>query len=68
LGNKKAPTFSGGASVKVMRSSDYARTAPEAREGFPVFVLRLEFVMARELMGAAAWRQRFLNEHREGRK
>ena len=36
----------------MMRSSGYARTPPEARQGFTVFAVRLVFViMARELMG-----------------
>jgi hypothetical protein len=58
---KKPRTFSGGASVKMMRSSDYARTAPEARQGFPVFAVRLVIViMAREPMGWRGSRQWFL--------
>jgi hypothetical protein len=56
---KKPRTFSGGASVQIMRSFDYARTLPEAPEGFAVLVMRLVFVvMARELMGEAERRQR----------
>jgi hypothetical protein len=36
----------------MMRSLDYARTAPEAREGFPVFVVVLTVViMARDHIG-----------------
>jgi hypothetical protein len=43
----------------MMRSSDYARTPPEAPEGLPVFVVSLVFViMARELMWSADRRQR----------
>jgi hypothetical protein len=42
---KKPQTFSGGASVQMMRSSDYARTPPEARQGFAVFAVRLVFVI-----------------------
>jgi hypothetical protein len=37
-----------------MRSFDYARTAPEAREGFPVFVICFAVViMGRDHMGKA---------------
>jgi hypothetical protein len=57
-GNKKAPTFSGGASVQIMRSSGYARTSPEAPEGFAVFAVRLVFfIMARAYAGDFGWRQ-----------
>jgi hypothetical protein len=46
----------------MMRSFDYARTPPEAREGFPVFVVRLLFVViARELMAVSRSRQSILN-------
>jgi hypothetical protein len=46
----------------MMRSSDYARTSPEARQGFAVFAVRLVFVvMARELMGGSDRRQRVLD-------
>src|SRR4030095_4143566 len=58
---KKPRSFSGGASVQIMRSFDYALTAPEPPEGALVFVVFLvELVMARAY--AAAWlrRQRFL--------
>ena len=49
---KKPRTFSGGASVQMMRSSDYARKSPEAREGFAVFAVRLVLVvMARAYAG-----------------
>src|SRR6185369_13268402 len=45
---KKPRSFSGGASVQIMRSFDYARTAPEPPEGALVFVVVLvEIVMAR---------------------
>ena len=45
---KKPRSFSGGASVQIMRSFDYARTAPEPPEGALVFaVLLVEVVMAR---------------------
>jgi hypothetical protein len=43
----------------MMRSSDYARTSPEARQGFAVFAVRLVFViMARAYAGDFEWRQR----------
>jgi hypothetical protein len=43
-----------------MRSFDYARTLPEARQSFPVFVVRFAFViMARQLMCGTDRRQRF---------
>src|SRR5229473_2762101 len=49
---KKPRTFSGGASVQMMRSSSYARKSPEARQGFAVFAVRLVFViMARAYAG-----------------
>ena len=38
---KKPRSFSGGASVQMMRSFDYARTAPEPPEGALVFVVHL---------------------------
>jgi hypothetical protein len=42
----------------MMRSLDYARTAPEAREGFPVFVVVLTVViMARDHIGGKDRRQ-----------
>jgi hypothetical protein len=42
-----------------MRSFDYARTAPEAQEGFPVFVVCFAVViMAQNHMGGADRRQR----------
>src|SRR6185312_16263266 len=58
---KKPRSFSGGASVQMMRSFDYARTAPEPPEGALVFaVVLVENVMARTY--AAGWfrRQRVL--------
>jgi hypothetical protein len=56
---KKPRTFSGGASVQMMRSSSYARTSPEARQGFAVFPVRLVLmVMARAYAGDFDWRQR----------
>jgi hypothetical protein len=42
---KKPRTFSGGASVQMMRSFDYARTAPEPPEGALVFAVRLVVVI-----------------------
>ena len=45
---KKPRSFSGGASVQMMRSFDYARTAPEPPEGALVFVVVLvAIIMAR---------------------
>ena len=41
---KKPRTFSGGASVQMMRSFNYARKSPEARQGLVVFAVRLVFV------------------------
>jgi hypothetical protein len=42
----------------MMRSFDYARTLPPAREGLPVFVVRFAIVvMAREHMGGSDRRQ-----------
>jgi hypothetical protein len=38
---KKPRSFSGGASVQMMRSFDYARTLPEPPEGALVFAVRL---------------------------
>src|SRR3569833_1256801 len=58
---KKPRSFSGGVSVRLFRSFDYARTAPEPPEGALVFVVVLvEIVMARTY--AAGWfrRQRVL--------
>jgi hypothetical protein len=58
-GNKKAPAFSGGASVQMMRSSAYARTSPEALAGFADFAVRLVLVIvARAYAGDFDWRQR----------
>src|SRR5690349_15012995 len=57
--NKKAPVLSGGASVQQMRSFDYARTSPKAREGFVVFlVVFATFVMARTYARRSGRRQR----------
>ena len=42
----------------MMRSFDYARTAPEAQEGFPVFVVCARVIMAGDHMGGADRRQR----------
>jgi hypothetical protein len=51
---KKPRTFSGGASVQMMRPFNYARTTPEAREGFPVFVVVFaDVIMARDHRGKA---------------
>jgi hypothetical protein len=56
---KKPRTFSGGASVQMMRSFDYARKSPEARLGFAVFTVRLVVVcMARAYAGDFGRRQR----------
>jgi len=49
---KKPRSFSGGAPDQMMRSCSYARTPPEARQGFAVFAVRLAFViMARAYAG-----------------
>src|SRR5438094_10014135 len=57
---KKPRSFSGGASVQIMRSFDYARTAPEPPEGALVFAVALvEVVMARTYAAALNCRQRF---------
>jgi hypothetical protein len=48
---KKPRTFSGGASVQMMRSSGYARTPPEAPEGFAVLLVRLVVV----IMSGTLW-------------
>jgi hypothetical protein len=49
---KKPRSFSGGASVQMMRSFDYARTAPEPPEGALVLAVRLVVVvMGRSLCG-----------------
>jgi hypothetical protein len=46
----------------MMRSSDYARTSPETRQGFAVLVVRLvRVIMAREHMGGFDQRQRLLD-------
>jgi hypothetical protein len=58
---KKPRSFSGGASVQMMRSFDYARTAPEPPEGALVFVVALvEIVMARTYAAGSCCRQRVL--------
>mgnify|MGYP003548094337 CR=1 FL=1 len=58
---KKPRSFSGGASVQMMRSFDYARTAPEPPEGALVFVVALvEIVMARTYAAEFDRRQRVL--------
>jgi hypothetical protein len=58
---KKPRSFSGGASVQIMRSFDYARTAPEPPEGALVFaVLLVEIVMARTYAAESDRRQRVL--------
>ena len=57
---KKPRSFSGGASVQIMRSFDYARTAPEPPEGALVFAVALvEVVMARTYAEKFGRRQRF---------
>src|SRR6185295_3339166 len=59
---KKPRSFSGGASVQIMRSFDYARTAPEPPEGALVFaVLLVEVVMARTYAAESDRRQRVLD-------
>jgi hypothetical protein len=61
---KKPRTFSGGASVQMMRSSDYARTSPGARAGFAVLVVRLVVaIMARTYAGDFGRRQRLSGAH-----
>src|SRR5207244_961721 len=58
---KKPRSFSGGASVQIMRSFDYARTAPEPPEGALVFVVVLvEVVMVRTYAAGLSCRQRVL--------
>jgi hypothetical protein len=58
---KKPRSFSGGASVQIMRSFDYARTAPEPPEGALVFAVALvEVVMARTYAAESDRRQRVL--------
>ena len=58
---KKPRSFSGGASVQMMRSFDYARTAPEPPEGALVFAVRLVVAfMGRSYEGARRRRQRVL--------
>jgi len=56
---KKPEPFQAGLRFKMMRSFDYARTAPEAQEGFPVFVVCFaHLIMAEDHMGGADRRQR----------
>jgi hypothetical protein len=56
---KKPRSFSGGASVQMMRSFDYARTAPEAPEDPLVFaVLLVVVIMARTYAADLRRRQR----------
>src|SRR6476620_9833500 len=56
---KKPRSFSGRASVQIMRSFDYARTAPEPPEGALVFAVALvEVVMARTYAADGRRRQR----------
>jgi hypothetical protein len=43
-----------------MRRFDYARATPETREGFPVFVVVLVVVMARDHRGGEGFGQRLL--------
>jgi hypothetical protein len=59
MGNKKAPDLrQAGLRIEMMRSSDYARTPPEAPEVLPVFVVRFALlIIARELMGRSGQRQ-----------
>ena len=58
---KKPRSFSGGASVQMMRSFDYARTAPEPPEGALVFAVRLVVAfMGRTYAGEFCRRQRVL--------
>jgi hypothetical protein len=64
---KKPRSFSGGASVQIMRSFDYARTPPEAPVGSVVFVVRLVVViMAGAYAGDFVWRQRVSGEKSDG--
>jgi hypothetical protein len=49
----------------MMRSSNYARTSPETRQGFAVLVVRLvRVIMAREHMGALTSVNGFWTENR----
>jgi len=48
LSNKKAPDLFRRGSGSTMRQFDYARTTPETREGFPVFVV----IFVNVVMGA----------------
>jgi hypothetical protein len=58
---KKPRSFSGGASVQMMRSFDYARTAPEPPKGALVFAVRLVVAfMARIYAAELGRRQRVL--------
>jgi hypothetical protein len=60
---KKPRSFSGGASVQMMRSFDYARTPPEAPAGSVVFAVRLVIVvMGRAYAADFDWRQRLLDQ------
>jgi hypothetical protein len=62
---KKPRSFSGGASVSMMRSFDYARTAPEPPEGALVFAVRLVVAfMGRTYAGDLCRRQRVWTENR----
>ena len=57
---KKPEPFQAGLRFKMMRSFDYARTAPEPPEGALVFAVALvEVVMARTYAAALNCRQRF---------
>jgi hypothetical protein len=58
---KKPRSFSGGASVRMLRSFDYARMAPEPPEGALVFAVALvEIVMGRTYAAEGCCRQRIL--------
>jgi hypothetical protein len=62
-GNKKAPDlFEAGLRWTVMRPTIYARTTPQARGGFLVFVVVFVIIgMARDHMGRQGRRQRRWN-------
>ena len=57
---KKPRTFSGGASVQMMRSQLYARTTPEAPRGLAGFrgAFCVSSSLGRQHMGGTGWRQR----------
>jgi hypothetical protein len=63
---KKPRSFSGGASVQMMRSFDYARTAPEPPEGALVFAVRLVVVVMAHVYAAASGRRQWLLAGKRG--